>query len=100
MVIMSGLGVKESYVPLNVTVLPTCVASAIAAWFFAYADFAAAVVGSASGAFRLKVKSAVFDCTASSETATCNCVGVDAITSAPGICTDLPLIVSQTLAAS
>src|SRR5271157_4807493 len=50
----------------------------------------------------LKVKSAVLglDCLASSVTATFSTVGEDETTSAPGICTDLPLIESQTFAAS
>src|SRR5258708_29331018 len=48
----------------------------------------------------LKVKSAVFDCTASSDTATFRTVGEDSITTASGIVTDLPFIVFQTFAAS
>src|SRR5271154_2441968 len=48
----------------------------------------------------LNVKSAVFDCTASSETATFSTVGEDSITSTSGNCDDLPLTVSQTFAAS
>ena len=55
---------------------------------------------SRSGGVMLKVKSAVLDCLASSVTATVSTVGEDVMTSAPGIWTDLPLIVSHTFAAS
>src|ERR1700727_1314051 len=78
---MIGVGVKEAYVPVTVTLAPTA-------------------GGVLSGAASWKVKSAVFDCTASSETATCSAVSVTEITVVSGNWTDLPLIVSQTLAAS
>ena len=53
-----------------------------------------------SGSFMLKVKSAVFDCTASSETDTINEESVALTTVAPGICTLFPLTVAQTFSAS
>src|ERR1700733_3782422 len=76
-----GLGVNEAYVPLTVTFAPTA-------------------GGVFKGAVNWKVKSAVFDCTASSETATWSAVSETAITVESGNWTDLPFIVSQTFAAS
>src|SRR5271155_5639446 len=96
---MMGLGAYEAYVPVKVTFCPTAVAAATSAASFFAAAFWAEVLPSSTGAM-LNVKSAVFDCTASSETATLRTVGEDSITSASGNCDDLPFTVSQTLAAS
>src|SRR6202012_1678019 len=101
MMIMIGLGVNESKVPLNVTFWPTAVAAAMSsAAFLAAAAWAGVFLALSSGAFMLKVKSAVFDCTASSDTATFKTVGEDSITSASGIDTDLPFIEFHILAES